>query len=94
MIAPVYLEMRSLQAVFLEQCLKATPDPEFLSNLYDFDMSMCPHRLLVVHMDFSITQIFTELFNPINSTSRVPELLIWMQGQVCRTIVMYLVHFY
>ena len=93
MIAPVYLEMRSLQAVFLEQCLKATPDPEFLSNLYDFDMSMCPHRPWMTSTRH-VTQIFTELFDPINSSSRVPELLVWMQGQVCRTIVMYLVHFY
>jgi hypothetical protein len=93
-IALVHFEKRSILAVFLEQCLKATPDPEFLSNLYDFDMSMCPHRLLVVDMDFSITRIFTEFFNPINSTSRIPELLIWMQGQVRRIIPTYLVHFH
>jgi len=93
-IALVHFEKCSLLAVFLEQCLKATPDTEFLSNLYDFDMFMCPHRLLVVDMEVPVTQIFTELFNPINSTRRVPELLIWMQGQVGWIIPTYLVHFH
>jgi len=93
MIALAYLEMRSLQAVFLEQCLKATPDPEFLSNLYDFDISMCPHRPWMTSTRH-VTQIFMELFDSINSTSRVPELLVWMQGQVRRIIVMCLIYFH
>jgi len=82
MIALVYLEKQSLRAVFPEQCLKATPDPEFLSNLYDFDMSTCPHPLWMTCTSH-ITQIFTEKLDSINSSSRVPELLVWMQGQVC-----------
>ena len=84
MIALADLEMQSLQAVFPEQCLKATPDPEFLSNLYDFNMSLCPHR--ASHTPH-ITQIFMENFDAINSSSRVPELLVWMQSQVCLTII-------
>jgi hypothetical protein len=59
MIALVHLEKQSLQAVFPEQCLKATPDLEFLSNLYDFDVSMCLHRPRVVNTSH-ITQIFME----------------------------------
>ena len=86
MIALVDSEKQSLQAVFPEQCLKATPDPEFLSNLYYFDMSLCPHRPSLARTSH-ITQIFTETFDAINSANRVPELLIWMQSQVCPTIV-------
>jgi len=85
MIALMHVEKQSLEAVFPEQCLKATPDPEFLSNLYDFDMSLCPHRPSKARTSH-ITQIFTETFDAINSSSRVPELLVWMQSQVCLTI--------
>ena len=92
MIAFSDSEKRSLKEVFLAQCPKATPDPEFLSNLYDFDVSMCPHRPW--ERDRSeITEIFMEIFDAINSSSRVPELFVWMQGQVCRTIVIF-VHFH
>jgi hypothetical protein len=83
-IALSYLEKGSLLEVFPEQCLKATPDPEFLSNLYGFDMSLCPHG---GRCTSDITQIFTEKFDAINSASRVPELLVWMQSQVCPTII-------
>ena len=31
-----HYEKEALRAVFPEQCLKATPDPEFLSSLYGF----------------------------------------------------------
>jgi hypothetical protein len=79
-------QWRVVLVMFPEQCLKATPDPEFLSNLYDFDMSLCPHRPLLASTSH-ITQIFTETFDAINSTNRVPELLIWMQSQVCLTII-------
>ena len=85
MIALVPLEKQSLKVVFSEQCLKATPDPEFLSNLYDFDISMCPHQQSVGATSH-VAQIYTELFDSINSRNRVPELLVWMQGQVCRII--------
>jgi hypothetical protein len=85
MIALVDFEKQYLQAVFPEQCLKATPDPEFLSNLYGFDMSLCPHRPSLARTSH-ITQIFMETFDAINSSSRVPELLIWMQSQVCLSI--------
>ena len=89
MIALVYLEMQSLRAAFPEQCLKATPDPKFLSNLYDFDtISICPHQPRIA-ITFPITHLFTEIFDAINSSSRVPELLVWMQGQVCWTIVIF-----
>ena len=93
MIALAQLERHSLQAVFPQQCLKATPDPEFLLNLYDFDISMCPHRPWMTRTT-RITQIFTETLDPIHSSSSVPELLVWMQGQVRRIVVVYLVHFY
>ena len=86
MIALVHVQKQSLQAVFPEQCLKATPDPEFLSNLYDFDMSLCPHRPSLACTSH-ITQIFTETFDAINSTSRVPELLVWMKNQVRLSII-------
>jgi hypothetical protein len=86
MVALMPFEKQSLQAVFPEQCLKVTPDPEFLSNLYDFDISMCPHRPWVASTSH-ITQIFTEIFDSVNSSSRVPELLVWMQGQVCGAVV-------
>ena len=85
MVAPVYYGKQSLQAVFPEHCLKATPNLEFLSNLYGFNMSLCPHRQSLAGTSH-ITQIFTETFDAINSTSRVPELLIWMQSQVCPII--------
>jgi hypothetical protein len=85
MIAP---EERYLQAVFPEQCLKATPDLEFISNLYVFDMSLCLYRSrLLLGPTSYITQIFTEIFDAINSGSRIPELLVWMQSQVCPTII-------
>ena len=82
----IALVKQSLQAIFPEQCLKATPDPEFLSNLYDLDTSPCLHRWSFSRAS-RITQIFTERFDAINSSSRVPELLVWMQSQVCRIIV-------
>jgi hypothetical protein len=86
MTALTDFEKQSLKAIFPEQCLKATPDPEFLSNLYDFDMSLCPHRPSLARTSH-ITQIFTEIFDAINSSSRVPELLVWMQSQVCLIII-------
>ena len=92
MIALVDWELKSLQAVFPEQCLKATLDPMLLSNLYDFDMSLCPHDRYPPLGNSS--QLFTEVFDAINSHSRVPELLVWMQGQVCWIIIMYLIHFH
>jgi len=73
------IEEQSLLAVFPEQCLKASPDPEFILSLYDFDMSLCPHQLSTRTL-----HIITE---PFNSSSRVPELLVWMQRQVCQTLV-------
>ena len=83
MIAPVpHGVMRSLQEVFPEHCLKATPDPQFLSNLYGFDMSLCPHQPSLARTSH-VTEIFKETFDAINSTSRVPELLVWMKSQVC-----------
>ena len=75
----------TLLDAFPEQCLKSTPDPEFLSNLYGFDMSLCPHE------DFPmppITKVFRAIFGAFNSTSRVPELLVWMKSQVRPTIIM------
>ena len=89
MIVLVYSEKQSLRAVFPEQCLKATPDPEFLSNLYCFDMSLCPHLSLA--RTPHIPKIFTETFDAINSISRVPELFIWMQSQVCLSIIVLLI---
>ena len=86
MTAFMHLMKQTLQAVFPEQCLKATPDPEFLSKLYDFDMSMCPNQPWMA-ITSPVPQIFMELFDAINSRSRVPELLVWMQGQVCGIIV-------
>jgi hypothetical protein len=86
MIALTWSEKKALREEFPERCLKATPDPEFLSNLYDYDISMCPHRLWEVDTPL-INQIFTQILDPISSSSRVPELLVWMQGQVRWTIV-------
>ena len=89
MIALSYVDKQSCLAAFPEQCLKATPDPEFLSNLYGFDMSLCPNREL--DPSSSITQIFTEKLDAINSSSRMPELLVWMKSQVCPTIIVLLI---
>jgi len=86
MIVFMQLKKQTLQAVFPEHCLKATPDPEFLSNLYDFDMSMCPNQPCMA-ITSPVPKIFMEFFDSINSRSRVPELLVWMQGQVCGIIV-------
>ena len=87
MIGLRHFQMQSpLQAVLPEQCLKATPDLDFISNLYGFDMSLCPHRPTLAHIS-PVTQTFTEIFDAINSGSRVPELLIWMKSQVCPTII-------
>ena len=83
-----HLENQAFLAVFPEQCLKSTTDPEFLSNLYDFDMSLCLLRSKQSPALTSyITQIFTEKFDAINSASRVPELFVWMQSQVRPTMI-------
>ena len=84
MIAFSYEDKQSFLAVFPERCLKATPDPEFLSNLYGFDMSLCPHRTFFQNTP-PATEVFKEIFDAINSTSRVPELIVWMTSQVCPT---------
>ena len=83
--------MEALRTVLPEQCLKATPDPEFLSNLYGFDMiwTLCPHINILTNTS-PITEIYKEIFDAINSTSRVPELFVWMKSQVCPTIIMIL----
>jgi hypothetical protein len=86
MIASVGYQMQFLQAIFPELCLKATPDPEFLSNLYGFDVSLCPHQPSFASKS-RITKFFTEKFDAINSASRVPELFVWMQSQVCPTFI-------
>ena len=118
MIALAHSEKQAFLEVFPEQFLKLTPDPEFLSNLYGFDMSLCllpsrqrsenyiseifrkifvfnsesralcllPSKKLSLHASY-ITEIFTENFDAINSASRVPELIVWMQSQVCPTII-------
>ena len=88
MIALTHLEKQAFLEVFPEQGLKSTPDPEFLSNLYGFDMSLCllPTGESLAYINY-ITKIFTEFFDAINSASRVPELLVWMQSQVCPTII-------
>ena len=83
MIALTDWDIECLEAVFPEQCLKATPDPEFLLNLYDFDMSICPHRSWTEHSSYISSKNFVGIFSSINSSHRVPELLVWMQGQVC-----------
>ena len=88
MIGLGHFQMQSpLQAVLPELCLKATPDSEFISILYGFDMSLCPHWHRSPWAYISLTQTFTELFDAINSSSRVPELVIWMKSQVCLTII-------
>ena len=86
MLVLMYFEKKSLQAVFPEQCLKATPDLELICNLYGFDMSLCPHQPSLARTPH-ITHIFKETFDAINSTNRVPELLVWMQSQVCLSII-------
>ena len=75
-----------LMAVFPEHCLKATPNRKFLSYLYGFDMSLCPHRPSLARPRY-IIEIFTEIFDAVNSASRVPKLLVWMQSQVCLIII-------
>ena len=87
MIAFSYVDKQYFRAVFPEQCLKATPDPEFLSRLYGFDMSLCPNRELTEQLELYVTDYFTENFDVINSSSRMPELLLWMKSQVCPTII-------
>ena len=76
----------AFQEVFPDQCLKAASDLAFLSNLYEFDMSLCPHVKFSTYTP-SITEVFKETFDAINSTSRVPELFVWMKSQVCPTII-------
>ena len=91
MIALARSEKQAFLAVFPEQCLKSTPDLEFLSNLYVFDMSLCLlpsiQLLVVLGRNSLIIENFTARFDAINSPSRVPELLVWMQSQVCPTII-------
>ena len=77
-----------LLTMFPEHCLKATPDSEFLSNLYGFDMSLCPYHSLAAYP--SMTKIFKEKLDVINSSSRMPELFVWMKSQVCPTIIIVL----
>ena len=89
MIAFSQADKQPFLAVFPDHCLKATPDPEFLSNLYGFNISLCPNRWLA--RSSPITQIFVENFDAINSSSRMPELLVWMKSQVCPTIIVLLI---
>ena len=86
MIALGHLERQTFLEVFPEQCLKSTPDPEFLSNLYGLDISLF---LLPIELSATsyMSDIFVQKFDAINSASRVPELLVWMQSQVCPTII-------
>ena len=90
MIALSYEDKQLFLEVFPEQCLKATPDPEFLSNLYGFDLSLCSCKRVLMYPS-SITQLFTEKFDAINSSSRMPELFVWMKSQVCPTIIVLLI---
>ena len=87
MIALTHLEKQAFLEVFPEQCLKSTPDPEFLSNLYGFDMSLCllpiKESVMLIPDSYNISETFKQKFDAINSTSRVPEMLVWMQSQVC-----------
>ena len=78
---------RAFREVFPEQCLKSTPDLEFLSNLYGFDMSRCLLPNEECADDANIAEIFMEKLDAINSASMVPKLLVWMQSQVCPTII-------
>ena len=91
MIGPDLYEMplKFLLEILPEQCVKATPDPEFLSNLYDFDFSLCLHHnhRRTDTRSPHIAEFFKETFEVINSTSRIPELLIWMKSQVCPTVI-------
>ena len=84
----MHLEEQAFLEVFPGQCLKSTPDPEFLSNLYGFNMSLCllPSKQSLASTSY-ITEIFTQKFDAVNSASRVPELLVWMKSQVCPTII-------
>ena len=86
MIALSDFDKQYLMEVFPEHCLKATPNQKFLSNLYGFDMSLCPHQPSLASTPH-ITKIFKETFDAVNSTSRVPELLVWTQSQVCLIII-------
>ena len=85
MIALSYVDKQLFLAVFPEHCLKATPDPDFLSNLYGCDMPLCPDRRLL--SSCSAFDFYLEKFDAINSSSRIPELLVWMKSQVCPTII-------
>ena len=79
-----------LQEILPEHCFKATPDPEFLSNLYSFDISFCLRRndaSTYPARSSDIAEFFKETFEVINSTRRIPELLIWMKSQVCPTVI-------
>ena len=87
MIAFTHWEKKAFLEVFPEQCLKSTPDPEFVSNLYGFDMSLLPSGQSITISFINYTQMFTKYFDAINSANRVPELLVWMQSQVCPTII-------
>ena len=89
MIGPGLYDMPFLKAALPEHCFKATQDPEFLSNLYGFDMSLCLHHNHHPSIGRSslIAEFFIETFDVMNSTSRVPELLIWMKSQVCPTVI-------
>ena len=91
MIAFSYVDKQCFRAVFPEHCLKTTPDPEFLSNLYGFDMSLCPNREFTDKLELYVTEYFMENFDAINSSSRMPELLVWMKSQVCPTIIVLLI---
>ena len=88
MIALVHSEKQALLEILPEQCLKSSSDLEFLSNLYGFDMSLCllPSKESSAHASH-ITEIVMEKLDAINSVSRVPELIVWMQSLVCPIII-------
>ena len=77
MIALSDFDKQYLMEVFPEHCLKATPNQKFLSNLYGSSLASPPR----------MTTIFKETFDAVNSGSRVPELLVWTQSQVCLIII-------
>ena len=87
MIALADSEKRAFMEVFPVQCLKSTPDPEFLSNLYGLDMSLGLLPIGQLVSKHYIIEIFRNIFDVFNSASRVPELLVWMQSQVRPTII-------
>jgi hypothetical protein len=69
---------RNLWKAFPEYCVKATPTPDFLSQLYRPDMPSGLHRTL--------KPTLKGFLSPFASITKVPALFTWFRQKICSKI--------